>query len=265
MSDATKYTSKLRDSRILVIGGSSGIGFCVAEACLENGATVTIASSNQDRISRAVERLQTSYPSAKNKVFGVKVDLSKADTLESELKTLLDSTTEKMGDKKLDHVVFTAGDALATIKLQDMTMQNILAAGQIRFFAPLLLAKYLTSYLHPTPESSYTITTGGVSEKPISNWSVVGSYAGGHHSMVRNLALDMKPIRVNGVSPGAVDTELWSMGKEEREKMMEAFSTKMATGRVGRPEDTAESFLACLRDANMSGSMVRTDGGHMLM
>ena len=100
-------------------------------------------------------------------------------------------------------------------------MQNILAAGQIRFFAPLLLAKHLPRYLIQSYKSSYTITTGAVSEKPIPNWSVIGAYAGGLHSMVRNLALDMKPIRVNGVSPGAVDTEMWDHhGEEKKQEIM---------------------------------------------
>jgi NAD(P)-dependent dehydrogenase (short-subunit alcohol dehydrogenase family) len=146
------------------------------------------------------------------------------------------------------------------------TMQNILAAGQLRFFAPLLLAKHLPNYLVPSYRSSYIITTGAVSEKPIPNWSVIGSYAGGLHSMVRGLALDMKPIRVNGVSPGAVDTELWDHhGQEKKEAIMQGMTSKMTTGRVGRPEDVAETFLGLLRDYNIDGSMIRTDGGGMLM
>ena len=59
------------------------------------------------------------------------------------------------------------------------------------------------------PKSSITFTTGAVSEKPIPNWAMINSYATGLQGMTRGLALDMKPIRVNLVSPGAVDTELW--------------------------------------------------------
>jgi NAD(P)-dependent dehydrogenase (short-subunit alcohol dehydrogenase family) len=120
MPDQTKYTSKLNGSRILVIGGSSGIGFCVAEACTENGALVTISSSNADRVQKAVRKLNGSYPSAKERIFGLTVNLSEANTLEQELKTLLEETVKKMGGEKLDHVIFTAGDALAMIKLEDM-------------------------------------------------------------------------------------------------------------------------------------------------
>jgi NAD(P)-dependent dehydrogenase (short-subunit alcohol dehydrogenase family) len=270
MTDQKRYANKLENSRILVIGGTSGLGYSVAEACLENGALVTISSSNPSRIDSAVSKLKNAYPSAANasnpRIWGLTVDLGKPETLDQELKTLLDKTVESMPEGKLDHVVYTAGDKLAEIGLGDMTMQNILAAGQLRFFAPLLLAKHLPNYLVSSYKSSYVITTGAVSEKPIPNWSVIGSYAGGLHSMVRGLALDMKPIRVNGVSPGAVDTELWDHhGQEKKEAIMQAMKSKMPTGRVGRPEDVAETFLGLLRDYNIDGSMIRTDGGGMLM
>ncbi|KAF2821859.1 NAD(P)-binding protein [Ophiobolus disseminans] len=266
MSDATKYTSKLHTSRVLVIGGSSGIGYAVAEACLEHGAHVAISSSNAQRVEAAVSKLHSSYPSKKANVHGLTVDLGSADTLESELESVLKGAAEKFGTNgRLDHVIFTAGDALATIKLQDMTMANVLQAGQVRFFAPLLLAKFLPQYLEQSYKSSYTITTGSISEKPIPDWSVVASYAGGHHAMVRNLALDLRPVRVNGISPGVVETPLWRMSDEERAKMMDVYGKKLATGRAGQPEDVAESFLGVVRDWNCTGSMVRTDGGSMLM
>lgn len=143
-------------------------------------------------------------------------------------------------------------------------MKNVMQAGQIRFFAPLLVAKFLPTYLNASYKSSYIITTGSVSEKPMPDWSAIGSYAGGLHSMVRNLALDLTPIRVNGISPGVVDTELWRMSKEQKEKAMKRMSEKMATGRPGHPEDVAEAYLAIMKDGNMDGSMIRTDGGGML-
>lgn len=168
MADQKKYSSKLVGSRILIIGGSSGIGFAIAEACIEYGAQVTISSSDSNRVRNAVEKWKGSYPSAKERMSGLTVDLSKANTLEQELKTLLEATTQTSGGK-LDHVIFTAGDALATLILEEMTMDSILKAGQVRFFAPLLLAKFLPEYLENSYQSSYTITTGSISEKPIPN------------------------------------------------------------------------------------------------
>lgn len=197
MSDATTYTSKLASARILIIGGSSGIGFAVASACIEHGALVTISSSNADRVNAAVEKIKSAYPSKTSNIHGLTVDLSSPETLEQELSTVLSSAVHKISSNgRLDHVVFTAGDALATLPLSDMSYETIVKAGQIRFFAPLLLAKFLPSYLEQSCKSSYILTTGSISEKPVGNWSVVAGYAAGLHGMVRNLALDLKPVRV---------------------------------------------------------------------
>jgi NAD(P)-dependent dehydrogenase (short-subunit alcohol dehydrogenase family) len=86
--------------------------------------------------------------------------------------------------------------------------------------------------------------------------------------MVRGLALDLKPIRVNGVSPGVVDTELWDSlvaKAADKESMVEGFGKGLLTGRAGRPEFVAQSFLGIMRDENVDGTIVRTDGGGLLV
>lgn len=131
--------------------------------------------------------------------------------------------------------MFTAGDALAMIPIQDATLESIQKAGQIRFFAPLLVAKVAIKYLNPGHKSSIVLSTGSVSEKPMPNWSVIASYAAGLHGMTRNLALDLKPIRVNLVSPGMVDTELWKiMSEDQKSAAFKAASDKHPTGNVGQ-------------------------------
>lgn len=198
MSDATKYTSKLSSTRVLIIGGSSGIGFAVAEACIEHGALVAISSSNSQRVNAAAEKIKKSYPSKASNIHGFTVDLSDPSILEKELESVLSSTVSKISQNgKLDHVVFTAGDALATVSLSDMTYEKVVKAGQIRFFAPLLLAKFLPQYLEQSYRSSYVLTTGSISERPIKDWSMIAGYGAGLHGMVRNLALDLKPVRVS--------------------------------------------------------------------
>ncbi|MCJ1302053.1 hypothetical protein MMC08_004854 [Hypocenomyce scalaris] len=262
MADAQTYTSKLHSARVLIIGGSSGIGFSVAEACLENGCTVILSSSSHTRIESAISRLHTSYPSAKSsaRVTGHPCDLSTASTLESNIQALF----EKVGT--VDHIVYTAGDKLAIIPLAEATLEKVQQAGMVRFFAPLLVAKHAVSHLSPGPAASLTLTTGTVSEKPIAGWSVVAPYAGGLHSMMRNLALDLKPIRVNLISPGAVETELWdSLGKEEFEALKEGHRKKSATGQIGQPGDVAEAYLYVMRDRNITGSVISTNGGALVM
>jgi NAD(P)-dependent dehydrogenase (short-subunit alcohol dehydrogenase family) len=132
MADQQKYTSKLHGAKVLVMGGTSGIGFGVAEACLENGATVIISSSNEKRIQDAVARLQTSYPSRKADVTGYPCNL-KSQELESNIVKLLDSCGT------LDHIVYTAGDALKILPLSEITLEAVQEAGLESLFKPVRL------------------------------------------------------------------------------------------------------------------------------
>ncbi|OQO06098.1 hypothetical protein B0A48_08686 [Cryoendolithus antarcticus] len=262
MPDQVKY-NKLQGKQILIIGGSSGIGYAVAEASLEASATVTISSSNPSRVDKAVSTLKSAYPSAKDRVSGHACNLGDESSLDSNIETLLKETTK---NGKLDHIVYTAGDSLASMKLDTIDMAKVKQAGMVRFFGPLFVGKHASKYLNAGPASSYTITTGAVSEKPIPDWSVVGSYATGLQGMTRQLALDLKPVRVNLVSPGAVATELWQgIPEERRQGLYKSFADKMTTGVVGKAEDVAESYVYLMKDYNVSGSMVSTNGGHLLL
>ena len=94
MACSTNYVSKLQGARVLVIGGTSGAGFGVAQALLENGATVILSSSSSDRIKNAIERLETANPSSKGHVTGFPCDLGTQATLESEVDKLFDEVAK---------------------------------------------------------------------------------------------------------------------------------------------------------------------------
>lgn len=260
MADSKKYSNKLAGARVLVIGGSSGIGYCVAEASLEFGASVIISSSQQSRIDSSIQQLLKTYPSSKSRIAGYACDLS-SPSVEANIEKLF----EQCGEPKFDHIVHTAGDSLATLKLEDATLETIQKAAMVRFNSPLLLAKHAPKHLNPGPASSIILTTGSVSRKPSKDWSIVASYATGLHGMMRNLALDLAPIRVNLISPGAVLTPLWDgLEKDMRESLMRRVMEKNTTGAIGRPEDVAESYIYVMRDWNVSGSVIDTNGGTLL-
>ncbi|KAL9113828.1 MAG: hypothetical protein Q9227_001962 [Pyrenula ochraceoflavens] len=260
MPDQSKYTNKLQGAHVLVIGGSSGLGYSAAEAAIEYGARVSISSSQQSRVDAAVDRLKKAYPSAASRITGYVCHLGDENTMEKNVESLFKSVGQ------LQHIIHTAGDRLAEVPIHDATLDKIKQAGMVRFFSPMIVAKFGSKYLSGGPQSSITLTTGAVSEKPIPNWALIGSYASGLQAMTRGLALDLKPIRVNLISPGGVDTALWDhMPAEYRAKRMEQMGKHTATGKIGQPEDVAEAYMYCLRDWNLTGSMISTNGGALLL
>ncbi|KAJ9254564.1 hypothetical protein DTO195F2_6549 [Paecilomyces variotii] len=240
-------------SKVLILGGSSGIGFGVGKHSLAEGARVFISSSNPTRVSNAVNSLKESFPNGD--VTGYPCDLSQDDA-ESRLEDLF----SKIGE--LDHIVFTAGDGLALKPVSEIDIDYIRKAGHVRFTVPLLVAKVGSRYLKKSHTSSYILTGGAVAQKPMPNWSVVASYSSGLNGMVRNLALDLKPIRVNLVIPGAIETELWG---PNREALVKQAAAHTALGKVGAPEEVAEAYIYFMKDTNATASSISSNGGSLIV
>ena len=270
-----KYTSKLHNASILILGGTSGIGYAVAEACLEfHCARLTISGSNQPKIERTIERLRATYSSDSfpTHLSGLACDLSDTPHLEENLTALLSFATDN-AQTKLDHIVNTAGDSRGTTALASVTTDIIAMAGAMRFTAPIILAKLLVpshepSYIHSSPTSSLTLTSGVSAAKPPLNWSVTAAFGAAKEGLTRGLAVDLAPVRVNCVAPGAVQTEYLEKvsggDKEKLEGMLGMFRNKSLTKRVGRPEDVAEHYLGIMRDNSVTGTVLHSEGGYLL-
>lgn len=161
-----KYGSKLLEKRILVLGGTSGIGFCIAEAAREFGATVFISGSNQSKLENAVQRIESSCQGiAKGSVSGYAQDLADVTKLESNLEDVLKFATED-GFTKLDHIVYTAGNVVGLVDMAELTTDIITANGIMRFHVPIMIGKIAPRYLKHSHESSITFTSGTATLSP---------------------------------------------------------------------------------------------------
>jgi NAD(P)-dependent dehydrogenase (short-subunit alcohol dehydrogenase family) len=257
-----KYINKLQGKRILIFGGTSGIGFAVAEASIEHGATVIITGSNPEKLGKTVQRLKTAYPHiSDSQVVTQACDLSNADILDANLESLL-STVTQGGQAKLNHVVFTAGDGLRRPTLSEVTVEIARQSEVVRCLAPLILSKHLLNYLENSPDSSFSLTGGVNSTKPMPGWTLGAFRGSGTEGLMRGLAVDMAPIRVNIVSPGAIKTELFANIPEE---VSTQWGLKTLPKRLGRPEDTAEAYLYLMKDGFVTGSKIDTNGGWLLI
>jgi NAD(P)-dependent dehydrogenase (short-subunit alcohol dehydrogenase family) len=144
MSSTPKYLNKLQGKRILIFGGTSGIGYAVAEAAVEFGATIIISGSNTEKLDKTVARLKESYPDLKdNRISTVACDLSKAEQLDSSIAQLFEKITNG-GANKIDHITFSAGNQTPPVALQDVTLPAIYEKFNVRLFGPLFIAKYIS-------------------------------------------------------------------------------------------------------------------------
>lgn len=260
MSAQPKIVNQLHGKKVVVLGGTSGLGFATASAVVEEGGTVVIASSNEGRVQKTIERLSdsgTQYNADKSRVSGHTVNLA-GSGVEASLKAFFD----KVG--KFDHLVYTSADALAIGGLESTTYESIVKAGEIRLFSAILAVKTAVFGGYLNSGGSVILTTGSVAEKPLSGWSVVSSFAAALPGLARGLALDLSPknVRVNAVSPGPVMTEMWdSMPKEQRDGMMSHLASQSLTHRVATPVEVAQAYLYLLKDTNITGQTIGTNGG----
>ncbi|RJE26939.1 hypothetical protein PHISCL_00746 [Aspergillus sclerotialis] len=277
-----KSITRLAGTRVLVIGGTSGIGFSVAAAALEHGASVIVASSKATNVESAVSRLKETYPPEyAAKVAGLVCDLGNQTTLDENVVRLLTEATspslffpsgENKGGEKvlLDHIAYTAGDTLApsTFSLENTTISTVTSSLTVRYFAPIILAKHLSSYMNLTSSSSLTLTSGTNATKPSKGWSVAASIGSAIEGLARGLAVDLAPLRVNTVSPGAVHTELFDRLLGGRKEVLEGALKRMANDtlveKVARPDEVAEAYVYIMKDGFVDGVILRSDGGRLL-
>jgi NAD(P)-dependent dehydrogenase (short-subunit alcohol dehydrogenase family) len=251
----------LSKARVLVLGGSSGIGFCVAEHALSLGAIVTISSSRQPKLDNALQRLRTSVPDSAASVDGYLCDLSDINSMRQNLERLLESVTRT---QLLDHIVYTAGDGIKIRPVAELGVPAIQSMGNVRFFGPMLLGGLAKAYMKPSKTSSITLTSGAATQKPGKGWTTVAGYGSGTEGIARGLAVDLAPIRVNTVSPGAVHTEMFDEIPEDRlASVLSNFRSRSLTDSVGTPEELSEAYIYLMRCSFATGSLIEVNGGSL--
>ncbi|EIN09669.1 short-chain dehydrogenase/reductase SDR [Punctularia strigosozonata HHB-11173 SS5] len=237
---------KLRGKRIVVLGGTSGIGFAVARLVLYAGASVIVSSSNQGRVDAAVKRLLdlgTGQP-----VEGRVCDIKSG---ENAVKAFFEALPE------FDHLVYTAGDSGIPLGYPDVDLTNISDAFAVRTMGPIYAGKYAPARMPKTASSSITFTSGVASRKPPKGWALPAAIIGATERFTKGLAVQVAPIRANIVSPGLVITELLDKQPAEQMNAIIAHQTKALP--VQHVADADE------RCAYVTGELLNVDGGAVLV
>jgi NAD(P)-dependent dehydrogenase (short-subunit alcohol dehydrogenase family) len=236
----------LKNARVLVIGGTSGIGLGVASAAAERGAIPIVLSRQQSSVDRALAQLP-------EHARGATVDLTDMVAVER--------LAADVGE--IDHLVFTAGESLQLAPLTGLTPEVITAFFQTRFVGALTAVRLFSP--HITAGGSITLTSGTAAEQP-GFGALPVSICGAMNALTKALAVELAPIRVNAVAPGVVRTPLWdSLRETDRTLMYEQAAQQLPLGRIGEVADTALAYLYCMEQAFGTGVVLTVDGGTVLV
>ncbi|MEU2339012.1 SDR family oxidoreductase [Streptomyces sp. NPDC013172] len=237
----------LQGQRVVVVGGTSGIGLAVAAGAARGGARVVVASRWQGNVDAALKVLPEG---------------TEGGVLDAGDEEAVRGFFAAVG--AFDHLVYTAGDSLL---LESVAATDLAAARSFldtRLWGAYAAVKHGVGSIRPG--GSVVLTTGTAGRRPLPGSSVVSALCGAMESLTRALAVELAPLRVNVVSPGMVRTELWrELPEADREGLFRSSAESLPVGRVGEPADVAEAYLYLMRGGYSTGSVVVVDGGGTLV
>lgn len=235
----------LEGKNVVIIGGTSGIGLATAEAAADAGARVWVGGRSQAHREAAAARL------------GDRAEVVEADTHDDGQLTEL---FRRAG--RIDHLVSAATGGTRTMKpLVEQTDEQFQAAfGKLWGYARVARL----GVEHMAPDGSLTFVSGAPARRFRPNAGALSCVGGAVENMVRCLAVELAPLRVNCVSPGIIDTALFDWMGDEKEERVAQMTRGQLVPRIGRPEEVAGALLYLMGNGYATGTTVDVDGGQLL-
>jgi len=247
MENQVKMGSSLEGKRVVILGGSSGLGLATAKAAASEGAKVVIVSGNPQKITKALGELPKGSE-------GHPVNLN----IESNIRDLFD----RIG--AFDHLVYTVGENLNLKTIAETDLEQAHSFFNLRYWGALAAIKYGAPQIHKG--GSISLISGTANARPGKGWALASSICGAVEGLVRAMAVELAPIRVNSVVPGVIRTDLWdSMSAADRDGMYSYLENSLLLKRVGEPEDVALAFVYLMKQKYGTGQNIMVEGGTVLV
>jgi NAD(P)-dependent dehydrogenase (short-subunit alcohol dehydrogenase family) len=247
METPIKIDHSLNGKRVIILGGSSGLGFATARAAAAEGATVVIVSGNQNKIDAALTQLPEGST-------GFAIDLSKEANIKSFFETA----------GSFDHLVYSAAENLTLNYITETDLDAARNFLNLRYWGAFAAVKYGAPHINAG--GSISLTGGNAGKRPSAGWAIAASICSMMEGFVRAAAVELAPIRVNSVLPGVVKTNLWdSMPETDRNNLYKTVGNALPVKRVGEAEDIALAFLYLMKQQYGTGQNIVIDGGSVLV
>ncbi|MHC4840239.1 MAG: SDR family oxidoreductase [Planctomycetota bacterium] len=243
---------KLQGKTAVITGGNSGIGYSIAKEYQDQGANVVIFGRNADTLAQAQKELG-------DDALVIKGDVTNLD----DLKNLFADAEKKFG--KIDIVVANAGIAKVA-PLEHLDEASFDLVSDINFKGAYFTVQSALNHL--ADNASIVITGSAVSYKAMPNMAAYAATKAAVRSLVRTFSAELAPrgIRVNVLSPGAIETPIWGtldLPAEQVDAMAAEIASGVPLGRIGKGREMANVavFLGSDDSSYVTGSDFVADGG----
>ncbi|MBB4566403.1 SDR family oxidoreductase [Rhizobium leucaenae] len=227
----------------VIIGGSSGIGLATAAHLLEKGYRVTITGRDAAKLRETAESLAGDI---------AMIAMDAADL------TCLAKIFETIGP--LDHLVLALGGGDGGGPFASVDLADVKKGFEQKTMAHFACAQACLPYL--SKEGSITFVSAVSAQAALPGTAGLAAVNAAIAALAPVLAVELKPIRVNCVSPGVVETPWWDfLGEEQRAPVFASFAARTPVGRVGRPQEIAEAIAFLIGNGFTSGHTLICDGG----
>lgn len=232
----------LEGKRVVVVGGTSGMGRATVAAAAALGADVVAAGRRRNESRLGAPRVED-----------IEVDVVD--------ETSVRSLFERVG--ALDHLLVTASPGTPGPFLDhDLAAARSFMDG--KFFGSWMCARYAAPRMRPG--GSITFVTGGAVVRPPRNGSMIVAAFAALEALTRALAVELRPLRVNTIRPGYTDSEMWSFLPEAAlDELRRRVAAAMPVGRMGTPDDIAQAALFLMTNPQVTGTVLEVTGGETLV
>lgn len=255
--------NKLKNKKILIIGGSSGIGFSTAECFIKLDNYVVIIGRNEDKLKKAINKLgiKSSYKIC---------DCSNYENVKNVFKKFMDEGII------FDHIIYSAGGAYFS-SIENIDKNITINQFNTRVLGILWVTKYSIPLINKNG-GSFVYISGIANYKGIPYYSVGSAIDGAIDGMLKSLSIEMakNKIRFNSVSPGNIDkteilknpdTKIMLYNNDNDNNLQKKTDVILddtinnLANRKGIPEEIAKVIISLCDNEFIIGQVIKVDGG----
>jgi len=230
---------EIENKKALVFGGTSGIGLATCEQLIEKGADVIAISRDPSKAS-TVKHNKLSFESCDVRI---EEDVKKIFEKHAPFDILVSAAT---------------GGSRAAGPFLEMDMLGFKSSFD-KLWGYANIVRYGTSYL--SSDGTIVLVSGSPARRMKPGQIALSAVGGAVENLVRGVANEIAPRRINTVSPGLIDTPMFSQEGADRKAFIDSVTASHSIKRAGKPEEVAKGIIFVIENEFVSGTTVDVDGG----